>query len=191
MTQSSMIAGTPLYMAPEQALGKPLDHRLDLFSLGSVMYQMVSGRSPFRANNTVAVLKRVVEDQPRAIREIIPETPHWLCDIIAKLHAKDPKDRYQSAREVADVLADCEAQLKQNSRLRDCSRIPRTTSKPSGSTLRNWVIAASFIVLFALIGVAQMEFAGVTHLFRSLRPVGPPHTLAGSRQPAADGFVQL
>src|SRR6185437_16120796 len=62
----------------------------------------------------VAVLKRVAEDQPRAIREIIPETPQWLCDIIAKLHAKNPDERYQSAREVADVLADCEAQLKAN-----------------------------------------------------------------------------
>lgn len=117
ISQSGFIAETPMYMAPEQAQGQTLDQRADLFSLGSVLYQMVSGRPPFRANTTLAALKRVAEDKPRAIREIIPETPQWLCDIIAKLHAKDPADRYQSAREVADVLADCEAQLQANAKL--------------------------------------------------------------------------
>ncbi|MEI8383991.1 MAG: bifunctional serine/threonine-protein kinase/formylglycine-generating enzyme family protein, partial [Planctomycetota bacterium] len=131
LTQSGTIAGTPMYMAPEQALGHKLDRRADLFSLGSVLYQMVSGRPPFRAPTALAVLKRVVEETPRPIREIIPETPQWLCDIITKLHAKKPDDRYQSAREVADVLADCEVQLKANARLRDFSRIPRSKSASS------------------------------------------------------------
>ena len=75
MTQSGMIAGTPLYMASEQALGQKLDQRADLFSLGSVLYQMLTGRPPFRASNTLAVLKRVTEDTPRPIQEIIPEIP--------------------------------------------------------------------------------------------------------------------
>ena len=97
------------------------------------------------------MLKRVAEDKPRAIREIIPETPQWLCDIIAKLHAKDPDDRYQSAREVADVLADCEAQLKANARLKDYSRIPR--SKPRRSGRRKWVVAAALVML-GLIGIS-------------------------------------
>src|SRR6202008_2797207 len=105
-------AGTPMFMAPEQALGNPIDRRADLFSFGSVLYQMVSGRPPVRAPSAVAVLKRVAEEPPRPIPEIIPETPDWLCAIITKLHAKNPDDRYQSAREVADVLADCEAKLK-------------------------------------------------------------------------------
>ncbi len=111
ISQSGIIAGTPMYMAPEQAKGETLDQRADLFSLGSVLYQMAAGRPPFRANGTLAVLKRVAEDESRPIREIIPETPQWLCDVIAKLHAKKPEDRYQSARETADVLAACEAHL--------------------------------------------------------------------------------
>jgi formylglycine-generating enzyme required for sulfatase activity len=147
--QSGIIAGTPMYMAPEQALGETLDQRADLFSLGSVLYQMVAGRPPFRASTAVAVLKRVAEDQPRAIREIISETPQWLCDIIAKLHAKNPDDRYQSAREVADVLADCEAQLKANAKLKDYSRIPR--SRPQRSGRRKWVAAVSAALLLALL----------------------------------------
>jgi formylglycine-generating enzyme required for sulfatase activity len=191
ISQSGIIAGTPMYMAPEQALGQTLDQRADLFSLGSVLYQMVAGRPPFRANTAVAVLKRVAEDTPRDIREIIPETPQWLCDIIAKLHAKNPVDRYQSAREVADVLADCEAQLKANARLKDYSRIPR--SKPrrsrrrdrvddaafipipiiglvdaiSRSGRRTWVVVAAAVLLLALAGASW--FGGAATLYFSDR----------------------
>jgi serine/threonine protein kinase len=109
LTQSGMVAGTPHYMAPEQARGEKLDHRADLFSLGSVLYTMVSGRPPFRAENSMAVLKRVCEDTPRAIKEIIPEVPAWLCSVISKLHAKDPERRFQSAREVVEALTHREA----------------------------------------------------------------------------------
>src|SRR5262249_39653100 len=62
VTQSGVVAGTPHYMAPEQAEGKPLDQRTDLFSLGSVLYAMCTGRAPFRASGTMAVLKRVCEE---------------------------------------------------------------------------------------------------------------------------------
>ena len=113
------------------------------------------------------MLKRVAEDTPRPIREIIPETPQWLCDIIAKLHAKNPDDRFQSAREVADVLADCEAQLKANSKLKDFTRIPR--GKPRRSGRRKWVAAAA-VVLLPVIALAVTEFAGVTHLLRNQEP---------------------
>ena len=112
LTQSGFIAGTPMYMAPEQAQGETLDQRADLFSLGSVLYAMCSGRPPFRAANTLAVLKRVAEDTPRPIREIIPEVPEWLCELIAKLHAKNPADRIPSAHEVADLLARRLAELQ-------------------------------------------------------------------------------
>ena len=107
MTQSGLIAGTPMYMAPEQARGQTLDHRADLFSLGTVLYTMASGRPPFRASNTIAVLKRVCEDTPRPVSEVIPGSPKWLDEVIAKLHAKNPDERFQTAKEVADLLARC------------------------------------------------------------------------------------
>ncbi len=88
-------------MSPEQAHSNNIDQRSDLFSFGSVMYQMVSGRPPFRAASTLAVLKRVTEDTPRPIQEIIPEVPDWLVTIISKLHEKKADDRYQTAQEVA------------------------------------------------------------------------------------------
>jgi hypothetical protein len=112
LTQSGFVAGSPLYMAPEQARGEALDHRADLFSLGSVLYTMCTGRPPFRAANTLAVLRRVSEDVPRPIRETNPEIPDWLVAVIEKLMAKEPADRYQSAGEVVEALGKQLAQMQ-------------------------------------------------------------------------------
>jgi serine/threonine protein kinase/formylglycine-generating enzyme required for sulfatase activity len=117
VTQSGTVAGTPMYMSPEQAEGLPIDHRSDLFSLGTVMYTMCTGHSPFRASGTHAVLKRVIEATPRPIREINDEIPEWLSDIIAKLHAKKPAERFQSAKEVAELLQGHLAHLQQPSKV--------------------------------------------------------------------------
>ena len=138
ISQSGLIAGTPMYMAPEQAKGEPVDLRADLFSVGTVLYEMVVGHSPFKANGTLAVLKRVIEDTPRQIREITPEVQQWLCDIISKLHAKRPEDRYQSARELAAVLAECEFRLNANE---IPNILPATLGKkaePAHCLPRNW-----------------------------------------------------
>ncbi len=83
------------------------------------------------------------EDTPRPITEVIPETPLWLCAIITKLHAKNPDERYQTAQEVVDVLADCESQLKEHSRLRDLSLIPRPKTRPTGW----WKVAAALVLV--------------------------------------------
>jgi WD40 repeat protein/tRNA A-37 threonylcarbamoyl transferase component Bud32 len=113
-----VLAGTPLFMSPEQARGEPIDHRTDLFSLGSVLYTLCTGRPPFRADRTLDVLKRVCEDNPRPIRESNPDVPLWLCDVIGKLHAKKARDRFTSAQEVADVLG------RQLARLQEPLRTP-------------------------------------------------------------------
>ena len=117
LTSSGLIAGTPMYMAPEQARGETLDHRADLFSLGSVLYQLTSGRPPFRAANTVAVLKRLCEDTPRPLHDVIPDTPGWLETIIFRLLEKDRDRRYQTAREVAELLARCQQELEHSGRV--------------------------------------------------------------------------
>ena len=104
VTQSGTIAGTPMYMSPEQAEGLSIDHRSDLFSLGTVLYAMCTGHPPFRASGTHAVLKRVIDASPRPIREINNEIPEWLCDIVARLHAKKPEGRFASATELAVLL---------------------------------------------------------------------------------------
>ena len=117
LTQSGMIAGTPLYMAPEQARGETLDGRADLFSLGTVLYQMAGGRPPFRAANTFAVLKRVCEDTPRPLQDVIPGMPDWICLIINRLLEKNPDDRFQSAEALAALLACCQNELQFNGKI--------------------------------------------------------------------------
>src|SRR5262249_23566750 len=115
---------TPEYMAPEQANGEIVDHRADLFSLGSVLYAMCAGRPPFRARGALAVLKRVSEDTPRSLRAINPEIPNWLEAIIARLHAKSPADRIQTAAEVAELLGRQLAHLQQGNDVGPLSHVP-------------------------------------------------------------------
>ncbi len=105
ITQTGQITGTPEFMSPEQARGESLDHRSDLFSLGCVLYAMASGLSPFRAKTTWDAIGRVCNEQPRPLREVNPETPDWLQEIVGRLLAKNPSDRLQSAAEVADLLS--------------------------------------------------------------------------------------
>jgi serine/threonine protein kinase len=108
-----LIVGTPLYMSPEQARGAPTDQRSDLFSLGSVLYALCAGRPPFRADTTAAVLKLVCADTPPPLRELKPDVPAWLCDVIVRLMAKEARDRFASAQEVAELLSKQLALLQQ------------------------------------------------------------------------------
>ncbi|MBL8817188.1 MAG: protein kinase [Planctomyces sp.] len=113
LTRSGFHPGTPQFMSPEQAAGEQVDTRSDLFSLGSVLYTMATGRPPFRADSSLGVLRRIADDEPRNIREINPAIPDWLCGIIGRLMAKNPTDRYRSAADVAAVLKQCLAHVQQ------------------------------------------------------------------------------
>lgn len=137
MTSSGTIAGTPMYMAPEQARGEPLDHRADLFSLGSVLYQMASGRPPFRAASTVAVLKRVCEDRPRPIDDVLPGVPGWLEAIIFKLLEKNREDRYQTAGEVADLFVRCQREIEHSGHVAGITRRGIPAEEPLGPPAQN------------------------------------------------------
>jgi WD40 repeat protein len=84
-----------------------------LFSLGSVLYAICTGRPPFRAETSYGVMRRITDDEPRPIREINPDIPQWFCQLIGKLMAKQAGDRYQSAAGVADLLEACLAHVQQ------------------------------------------------------------------------------
>jgi hypothetical protein len=84
-----------------------------LFSLGGVLYAMCTGRPPFRAETSYGVLRRITDAEPRRVREINPDIPEWLAAIVARLHAKDPADRFATAAEVAELLEQCLAEVQQ------------------------------------------------------------------------------
>jgi uncharacterized protein (TIGR03067 family) len=157
LTHSGMIAGTPQYMSPEQARGEGVDARSDLFSLGSVLYAMCTGRSPFRAETSYGVLRRITDDEPTAIREINPDVPTWLCQIIIKLMAKRPADRYQSAGEVAELLEASLAHVQRPTtvplpeELRVCRS--STTTRPHRWYMRGMLATAATALAVLLAGV--------------------------------------
>lgn len=124
LTSSGIVAGTPLYMAPEQARGEEIDHRADLFSLGVVLYELAAGETPFWGKTPLMVLKRLTEEEHRPIRELNPNLPVWLTNIIDKLLAKKPADRFQSAAEVADLLEQHWALLRSSQDIKCPKAVP-------------------------------------------------------------------
>ena len=113
LTHSGVIAGTPHFMSPEQASGEVIDHRSDLFSLGSVLYFMATGELPFAASTPMGVLQRVCTVSPKSPRELNPTVPAQLENIIDKLLEKNPADRFQSASLLRGYLDDYLAHLQQ------------------------------------------------------------------------------
>ncbi len=112
LTRSGTVMGTPRYMAPEQAQAGEVDHRSDLFSLGSVLYHLASGRPPFRGGNITATLMAVAHEQQQPIATLCPKLHPEFCALVRGLLAKDPAQRPQSAAEVAERLAAIELHLQ-------------------------------------------------------------------------------
>ena len=167
ITQTGEVAGTPQYMSPEQAQGLPIDARSDLFSLGSVLYTMCTGRSPFRAESAVAVLRRVCDDTPRQIGEVNRDIPEWFGATVDRLLAKEPANRYQTAQEVADLLSQFLAHVQQHPPAplpvvaAPAPLPPKPRQRPVHA--RFWGAAAAVLLLLGA-GLGATEATGVTQL---------------------------
>lgn len=105
LTRTGVIMGTPNYMAPEQARGDKVDHRVDVYALGAIVYRMLTGKRAFGGSDPTAVITEVLNGEPRRPREIEPSIPEALELVIQRAMTKDARDRYQTMRELDRALA--------------------------------------------------------------------------------------
>lgn len=176
LTSTGASIGTPEYMSPEQAEGQRVDGRSDIFSLGIVLYQMVTGRVPFRADTTVATMFQIVHQPLVAPREVNPAIPPYLDSIICKALAKHPADRFQSGQEMAQALRERrsvpvppqpERDQVTPPRVYGPSVRPRTSpvepavTGPRRSAGRGLLIAALLLVLLLSLGGAAYLARGI------------------------------
>ena len=111
VTQSGLIMGSPLYMSPEQITSASVDARSDIFSLGIVLYQMLTGRRPFSGDNVNAVMYQIVNEDPPKPSSLNPDIPAMLDKVVSKCLEKNPNERYRNANELADDLRSCREKL--------------------------------------------------------------------------------
>ncbi len=122
-TQVGAVLGTPQYMSPEQAMGEKIDGRSDLFATGIVLYQMLAGERPFRADSLVAIAAKIVRDDPPPLAAKNAEVPAALRRVIDRCLAKKPEQRYQTGAELADALKKVLVQLDEQAREKAKQRI--------------------------------------------------------------------
>ncbi len=150
VSSSGSIVGTPSYMAPEQASAQAVGPHSDLFSLGCVLYQMVTGSRPFQGPTLMAVLLSLASDHPTLARIHRPETPEALSGLIDRLLQKAPANRPASAEQVATELAKIEADLSSST----VSPKPRKSWSSFGIV----ALAAGFLLLLTAMAVYQLVF---------------------------------
>ncbi|MFF3496334.1 protein kinase [Streptomyces sp. NPDC002795] len=104
MTQTGMVMGTPQYLSPEQALGKAVDHRSDLYAVGCLLYELLALRPPFTGETPLSVVYQHVQDTPVLPSEVLDDVPPELNGLVMRSLAKDPDDRFQTAEEMRGLV---------------------------------------------------------------------------------------
>ncbi|HEV8202454.1 MAG TPA: serine/threonine-protein kinase, partial [Candidatus Polarisedimenticolia bacterium] len=117
LTREGTIVGTVPYMSPEQLQGRAVDHRSDLFSLGVIYYQMLTGRRPFHGGTSAETISSILRDTPHSVNEINVSLPNHLGRIVRRCLNKDPNERYQTARDLAIDLKELKEEISDSERV--------------------------------------------------------------------------
>jgi serine/threonine protein kinase len=187
-TQEGRILGTVAYMSPEQAEGKTIDHRSDIFSLGIILYEVATGRRPFQGDTTASILSSILKDTPDSVTDVNPSLPRDLGRFIKRCLVKDTEHRYQTAKDVRNELEELKqdvdsGEVLEGTSVRPAARAPATTK---------WLLAVVGVIAIAIVaylvigpgpetpetsGLPQGEFTRITsqpgiERFPSLSPDG-------------------
>lgn len=197
LTEQGAVLGTVSYMSPEQAEGKPVDGRSDIFSFGVMLYEMATGRLPFQGDTRVSVITAIMRDEPEAATTVNARLPRHLGRIIRRCLQKDPGRRYQSGHDLRNDLDDLRRELDSDSGSRAAAgastpRSERRQSTPgSGSGGRErlaWMLTAVLALAVAVMG---------WQLWRGDAPAEPfelriaTSTPGGVYYPMGDGIARL
>ena len=164
MTQTGTVIGTSNYIAPEQASGRAVDERTDIYSLGVVVYELLSGDVPFPGENFVAVALRHVHEEPPSVLEVRPDVPLRLAQLVDRALAKDPDDRFPSMEAMVRELRACLAEQADPDAARTMivpSRVVKESRpRPTRPRRRAWPLVALLVGLAAVAAVAVWALAG-------------------------------
>lgn len=171
-------AGSPYYMAPEQARQEPVDRRADVFSLGVVLYEMLTDQKPFRGSTLAEISQSVIEHEPPPANEVNPRVPHALAQIVAHAMLKDPQQRYRSALTLARELRQW---LEEND-------TGAEAEPPARAVPRNWLVWAGGAAAAVVLGSVTLFFANSSRESASTpgaQPIDPPAAVSVSIAAAA------
>jgi Tol biopolymer transport system component len=150
-TEPGTVLGTVGYLSPEQAQGRPVDPRSDIFSLGAVLYEMATGVRAFKGDSTIDSLHRIIHSEPAPIDTVVPDAPGELRWVLAKCLAKDPDDRYQSTRDLVVDLRNVMRALESSPRVSAAAQTMEAVPMPRRfSGVQTAVIAAVLLVAAAV-----------------------------------------
>ena len=181
ITGEGKILGTVAYMSPEQAEGRAVDARSDVFSLGVLLYEMASGERPFKGDTSLSVMSAILKDTPKALGELNPALPRELGRYVKRCLAKDPDDRYQSATDLRNDIED----LRQSAVSENlAARSGAAGVAPASSSRSKLLVLAAVLVIVAMAGVGWMWSR-----WNSLDPTAAPQA-AFSRLTLLEGMAQ-
>jgi tRNA A-37 threonylcarbamoyl transferase component Bud32 len=209
MTSTGMVMGTPHYMSPEQVRGLRADARSDVFALGCVFYEMLSGRKPFDAESMHGVLFKIMQEDPVPLGEAAPGTPEPIAHVVEKALAKDPADRYANATDLLAALRQARKALgtRSSARLDHSVRAPaappparkavergthssRSAPRSPPQAAPRWALAAALALGFAVVALGGWALRRIV-----LAPPPPPAASApgldGLARKAVDSQVEL
>jgi serine/threonine protein kinase len=159
VTATGVIMGTPDFMAPEQAQGKHVDHRADIYSLGGSVYALLTGRPPFIGANEYDVIYKQLNENPRPPSEVVPGIPHWLDAAVLRAMAKDPAQRFQSMREFAAAVDPATMSAASIEAIPPASSTRHVAPRPGAMPI------SPIVLIVALVGLIAVGALGTYLLF--------------------------